>query len=208
MNRVFDYNGTIVSPSKPVKQLKTVKKTLIIDSGDRNLTQYPDNGDFVIYLPRVYENVVSISLETAEFPPTVGLTVGPPANSSLFTIPAFLPLYFLIELDGLNKSDECSVAADKSDNSNGYFAKIVLAAQSNRNPTLHNNKSQQDNVSILRPAIGRLDRLHIRTRFHNQKRSNTYFNWPTEYSLTLDIEMLDNSFDEFSQFETHVSDRK
>jgi hypothetical protein len=208
MNRVFDYNGTIVSPSKPVKQLKTVKKTVIIDSGDRNLTQYPDNGDFTVYLPRVYENVVSIRLEGAEFPPTVGLTVGPPINKSLFTIPAFLPLYFLIELDGLNKTDECSVAADKSDNPNGCFAKIALAPQSNANPTLYNDKSQQDNFAIHRPAIGRLDRLHIRTRFHDQKKSNTYFNWPTEYSLTLQLEMLDNSFDEFSQFETHLSDRK
>jgi hypothetical protein len=208
MNRIFDYNGTIVSPSKPVKQLKTVQKTLIIDSGDRNLTQFPDNGDFVVYLPRVYENVVCIRLVGAEFPPTIGLTVGPPANKSLFTIPAFLPLYFLIELDGLNKTDECSVAADKSGNPNGCFAKIVLDGASNTDPTLYNDKSQQDNLAQYTPAIGRLDRLHIRTRFHNQKRTNTYFSWPTEYSLTLQLELLDNSFDEFSQFETHVSDRK
>ena len=60
MNKAFDHNGTIVSASRPVKQLKTVKKTVLIDSADRDTTKYYTNGDVVYYLPRVYENVVSI----------------------------------------------------------------------------------------------------------------------------------------------------
>ena len=68
MNKVFDYNGTFVSASKPVKQLRTIKKTLVVDSADRDTLKYHTNGDFVVYLPRVYENVVSLRLMAAEFP--------------------------------------------------------------------------------------------------------------------------------------------
>jgi hypothetical protein len=38
MNRSFDYNGTIVAPSHPVRKLKTVKKVVSIDSADRDTT--------------------------------------------------------------------------------------------------------------------------------------------------------------------------
>ena len=48
MNRAFDYNGTIVAPSHPVRKLKTVKKVLSIDSADRDVTKFPTNGDFVV----------------------------------------------------------------------------------------------------------------------------------------------------------------
>ena len=44
MNKVFDYNGTFVSASKPVKQLRTVKKTFMIDSADRDTVKYYTNG--------------------------------------------------------------------------------------------------------------------------------------------------------------------
>jgi len=202
MNRVFDYNGVIVAPSQPVKKLKTAKKMLNIDSGDRDLVKYPDalgkkgNGDFVIYLPRIYENVVSIRLAGAEFPSggpiRVGGVVGNPGN------------YFLIDIEGLNKSDECSVGADRSGYPDGYFAKIPF------NPnvtTFYNDKSAQDNIAYYTPAIGKLDRMHIRTRYHNQKATSGCIQWPSEYSLTFEIEMLDNSFDDFSQFETRVMDR-
>ena len=68
MNRAFDNNGTIVSASKPEKSLRLVKKRLMIDSGDRDTTKYLRNNDVVFYLPRVYENVVSIRLMSAEIP--------------------------------------------------------------------------------------------------------------------------------------------
>jgi hypothetical protein len=196
MNRVFDYNGVIVAPSQPVKKLKTVKRFLNIDSGDRDSVKFTSNGDFVIYLPRVYENVVSIRLAGAEFPsggPTrVGGVVGNPGN------------YFLIDIEGLNKSDECSVGADRSGYPNGYFAKIPFDPNVT---TFYNDKSAQDNIAYYTPAIGKLDRMRIRTRYHNQKSTSGYITWPSEYSLSFEIEMLDNSFDDFSQFESRVTDR-
>ncbi|NDB81181.1 MAG: hypothetical protein EB127_00305 [Alphaproteobacteria bacterium] len=237
MNRVFDYNGTIVSPSKPVKQLKTIKKTFIVDSGDRDLVQYYTNGNIIVYLPRVYENVVSLRLCAGEFPPLfynagVGGAVQHPASrgnvlsssgiwASDTPIPSDEPYYFLIDIEGLNKSDECSTGANRSGLPDGFFAKIP-----NLVTTVgfieFNDKSGQDNIARFSPAIGKLDRLHIRTRLHTQQ-DGSFIYWTsdglvaaginsgagyTNYSLTFEVEMLDNSFDEFSQFETHVSDRR
>jgi hypothetical protein len=68
MNKVFDYGGALVSTSKPTKSLTTLKKTIYIDSGDRDITTSIYNGDFIVFLPRVYERVVSITVKTAEFP--------------------------------------------------------------------------------------------------------------------------------------------
>jgi hypothetical protein len=64
----FERNGTIVRTTQPVRSLKKVTKTLIVDSRDRDPTKYvkvnggastSDPGDYVVYLPRVYENVAS-----------------------------------------------------------------------------------------------------------------------------------------------------
>jgi hypothetical protein len=62
----YDRNGTLVRTSQPVKELRTVKKTLLIDSRDRDPTKYvkvvagataSDPGDYVVYLPRPLEDV-------------------------------------------------------------------------------------------------------------------------------------------------------
>ena len=210
MSRVFDYNGTMVAPSNPVKKLKTVKKTLFIDSGDRDKLKYNHNGDFVVYLPRVYENVVSIRLAAGEFPPvmTLGPNTGYGSNASIGVDPT-IDFYFLIDVEGLNKTDECSLGADRSGYPDGTFAKIPLLSDvSGTNPVFYNDKSAQDNVARYTPAIGKLDRLRIRTRLHNQKISNDWFYWKNgEISLTFEIEYLDNVFDDFSQFESRISER-
>jgi len=205
MNRVFDYNGTIVAPSNPVKKLKTVKKTLIVDSGDRDKVKYSTNGDFVVYLPRVYENVVSIRLQAGEFPSVTNTGL---ASSSGTAIPA-TSLYFLIDIEGLNKTDECSVGADRSGYPDGAFAKIpLLGLVVTDSPTFYSDNGAQENIAKYSPAIGKLDRLHIRTRLHTQKTSGDWFYWKTgEFSLTFEIEYLDNVFDDFSQFESRISDR-
>jgi len=218
MNRVFDYNGTMVAPSTPVKKLKTVKKKLIVDSGDRDTVKYPRNGDFVVYLPRVYENVVSIRLEAGEFP-----TIFTDDSQAVFAssntgfVDFETDYYFLIDIEGLNKTDECSVGADRSGYPDGHFAKIPLLGQlvhvngtatPTGNPIFYSDNSAQQNIANYSPAIGKLDRMHIRTRLHRQKASGDWFYWATgEFSLTFEIEYLDNVFDNFSQFESRISDR-
>lgn len=214
MNRVFDYNGAQISHSKPVKQLKTVKKFLVIDSGDRDTKKYPTNGDFVVYLPRVYENVVSVRLVAAELPSAT------PYPITAVTTAISDPRYFILDIEGLNKTDECSVGADRSGYPDGLFAKIPTESINN-SQVFYNDHSQQENIGHYSPAIGKLDRMRIRMRTHSQKQTGAYVFWASdtsvgppvnygvsiEYSLTFEIEMLDNVFDDFSSFESRVADR-
>ena len=212
MNRIFDYNGAAVSHSKPVKQLKTVKKMLSVDSGDRDVQKYPYTGDFVVYLPRVYENVVSIRLASAEFP------AGPHLRSTGAVYPYSYTKYYVIDIEGLNKIDECSVGADRSGYPDGMFAKIPVTNEGGNGVTamtLYNDNSSVENIAIYSPPIGKLDRMHIRARFHHQKQTGDFIYWGApksispedQVSLTFEIEMLDNSFDDFSSFERRVADR-
>ena len=208
MNRAFDNNGTIVAPSRPDKKLRLVKKHLMLDSGDRDTTKYVFNNDVVYYLPRVYENVVSIRLMAAEIPAGVtGLSapnIAPPAG---IAIQGGTPLYILVDVEGLNKSDECAVGADRSGFPDGYFAKIPLTG-ARTNSTFYNDNSDQENIISYYPPIGRLDRLHVRMRAHSQKLSGESLYWPSgEYSLSLELECMENSFDSFSSFETRISNR-
>lgn len=217
MNRVFDYNGALVGPSNPVKQLKTVKKMFVVDSGDRDVSKYPYNGDFVVYLPRVYENVVSLRLAGAEFGdlPRLRSTVtnGDKSTGTQLSGNDFV-LYYVLDIEGLNKIDECSVGADRSGYPDGMFAKIPV--QSVTDIILYNDHSNPENIAYYKPVIGKLDRMHIRTRLHRQKQSGDFIYWysdgveparDVEYSLTFEVEMLDNSFDDFSSFETRIQNR-
>jgi hypothetical protein len=327
MNKVFDYNGTFVSASKPVKQLRTVKKTFMIDSADRDTVKYYTNGDFVVYLPRVYENVVSLRLMAAEFPLLVGVVTssggdliatnfafnsstnivtvtvsstsqlyinetiiiygasnpgnnittnivnilsattftitnssGATASSQTATVTTTTPIstsplpaapaapaasthsysagqniasstwsaspidnnvyYFLIDIEGLNKVDECAVAGNRSSFPDSYYAKIPVTISNNEKFIEYNDHSGQDNISRYSPAIGKLDRMHIRTRLHSQQGNRGFIYWTTdgavasgsnhtgaEFSLTFEIEYLDNVFDDFSSLETRIGER-
>jgi hypothetical protein len=222
MNRAFDHNGVTVSASKPQKELRTVKKTILIDSADRDTTKYTAGGDFVVYLPRVYKNIVSIRLSAAEFPSiatafthsygtavtsgTIGFGAsagsGPDAAASTAT-------YFLIDIEGLNKMDETRVGADRSSFVDGTFAKIPVPTTSGY--IQYNDHSDQDNISYYTPPIENLDRLHIRTRLHSQQGNVGFLYWYSSayqtFSMTLEIEYIDNVFDSFSSFESRINNR-
>jgi len=309
MSGPFDYNGFAVSKSDPKKSLRTVKKTLLIDSADRDTRKYFTNGDFVVYLPRVYENVVSMRLVAAEFPslnsavgtgiginsinaatgvvttastftgnymmiagstntaydgvykvsagsPGTSVTIlttnktgqaaaggvafpvtlatggtassfihsyasGENVSSSKFTDDPVIAsqYYFIVDIDGLNKTDETTVNAQKSTFSDSFFAKIPALSNTYGNVSFieYNDHSAQENIAKYSPAIGKIDRLRIRTRLHSQQdRSGFFYSTNTgstgasgtsNFNLTLELEMLDNAFDEFSSMETHVRDR-
>jgi hypothetical protein len=223
-NRAFDYNGHTVSASRPTKTLTTVKKVVTIDSADRDASKYVTNGDFVVYLPRVYENVVSLRLMSGEFPPITSQGVGnmvlhpysagPNAPSSTFIDdagPISAPYYFMIDLEGLNKSDETAVGANKSTFTDSYFAKIPALASNGF--IEYNDHSAHENIARYNPPIGKLDRLRIRTRLHSQQGNQGFAYWTTDgeydgvivdYTLSLEIEYIDNSFDQYSTTETRI----
>jgi len=231
MNKAFDYNGHIVSVSKPVKSLKTVKKVLSIDSADRDTAKFYTNGDFVVYLPRHYQNVVSIRLMSGEFPTIVIPSGGGPGalthsygsgqnnSSGVFSSDTAITAstyYFFIDIEGLNYSDELAVAGNRSGYRDGFFAKIPALV--NGTFIEYNDHSGQENITRFTPALGTLDRLHIRTRTHGQEGNAGFMYWTSDgavannnrtvnFTLSLEIEMLENAFDDFSSMETRISDR-
>ena len=242
----FDYRGTIVNKSTPTPELRTVKKVLHVDSADRDTGIYYTNGEFVVYLPRVYEKVVSLRLMSAQFPslesamvrsytsggnaPTATYT----ADTSLVITSNAMPNYFLVDIDGLNKSDETAVSGNRSQYPDSFFAKIPNIVSSKATLTAntlvlgrttsfidYNDHTAAENIANFSPPIGKLDRLRIRTRLHSQQGSQGFIYWTLDqavataagagtntnvanYCLTFEIEYLDNGFDNFSSLSTSL----
>jgi hypothetical protein len=216
--RPFDRNGVLVAPSAPTAQLRTVKKVITIDSRDRDPTKYvkvnggasvSDPGDYVVYLPRVYENVVSIRLKSA--------IIRAPESTN------FTDNYILLSLEGLDKIDETATGAQRSGLVDNAFAKIAnpnfTKASTGVDLTIfYNDNSNEENITRYTPPIGRLDRFHITLRYHpstvvptattNNPATNPNFAPITfgtsNNSFTFEIEMLDNGFTDFSSFETRL----
>ena len=216
--RPFDRNGVLVAPSAATPQLRTVKKVITIDSRDRDPTKFvkvnggasgSDPGDYVVYLPRVYENVVSIRLRSA--------IIRAPESTN------FADNYILMSLEGLNKIDENATGAQRSGLVDNAFAKIAnpnfTKASTGTDLTIfYNDKVDEENITRYTPPIGRLDRFHITLRYHpstvvptattNAPDTNPNFAPITfgtsNNSFTFEIEMLDNGFTDFSSFETRL----
>lgn len=217
----FDRNGVLVRNTQPVKELRTTKKVLTVDSRDRDPTKFvrvnggatrSDPGDFVVYLPRVYENVVSVRLRSAivRAPQTTGFTDN----------------YILMSIEGLDKIDETATGAQRSGLVDNAFAKMSnpnmadpTSTTQNTFPIYYNDKVDEENINHYTPAIGRLDRMHIQLRYHpsaviptsttNAPQTNPNFAPITfgtsEHSFTFEIEYMDNGFTDFSSFETRVN---
>jgi hypothetical protein len=214
----YDRNGTLVRTSQPVRELRTVKKTIVIDSRDRDPTKYAyvnagaprsDPGDYVVYLPRPFENVVSIRLKSA--------IIAAPASTN------FTDNYVLVSIEGLNKIDETAYGANRAGFVDNTFARI-----SNPNFTksatgvdltiFYNDKSDEENIVRYTPAIGTLDRFHVTLKYHAGAASSEtapgdvtgrVLNAPitfgtSENSFTFEIETMDNGFTDFSTFQTRV----
>jgi hypothetical protein len=209
----FDYRGTIVQKSTPTAELRTIKKTLHVDSSDRDTGIYFTNGEFVVYLPRVYEKVVSLRLMSAEFPPldlawSHSYTNGSNISTATYSADTSLlasssnapPNYFIVDIDGLNKGDETSVASQRSQYADSFYAKIasIITTKSGYVPSgavtasnlptgsliEYNDHSGMENVSHFSPPIGKLDRLRIRTRLHSQQGSQGFIYWSLSNATT------------------------
>ena len=187
----------------------------------------------MIYLPRTYENVVSIRLMSAEFPPiydspsagalTHAYTAGNNVASSTFsgdTKVSATTYYFFVDVDELNYSDETVVAGVRSTYRDSFMAKIpaVVSGTAPANFIEYNDHSAAESITRFSPALGKLDRMRIRTRTHAQQGNTGFMYWTTDgevaasnrdinFTLLFEIEMLENAFDDFSSFETRISDR-
>lgn len=125
----YDYNGVLVNKSQPTKVLRKLTRILTIDSNDRDPTMYvkvnggaavSDAGDYVVYLPRVYERVTKITLKNATVQAPVIL------STTASTI-GFQPTdtYILLGLEGLNRKDETAPGGDRAGYIDSWFAKLV-----------------------------------------------------------------------------------
>jgi hypothetical protein len=215
----YDRNGVLVRNTQPVRQLAKATKIFTVDSRDRDPTKFvkvnggaagSDPGDYVVYLPRVYENVVSLRLKSA-------IIAAPQTNN-------FASNYLLMSIEGLNKIDETATGANRAGFVDAAFAKIsnpnITSGTTNNTYTIfYNDKVDEENITRYTPAIGRLDRLHISLYYHpatvtltgaTVNPATTAANAPitfgtSENTMTFEIEYLDNSFTEFSSFETQLN---
>lgn len=216
----YDRNGVLVKNTQAGPTLRKMKRVILIDSRDRDPTKYTkvnggattsDPGDYVVYLPRPFENVISIRLMSAEIaaPQTVGF-------------PAPTP-YILLSLEGLNRMDETAPLADRSGLVDTAFAKIPINASgavAAGAVVYYNDKISPENVTVYSPPVSNLNRVHVTFRHHIPASAwNTYSTIITatnpvgapitfgtsENSLMLEIEYLDNGFDDFSTFQSFTT---
>ncbi len=217
----YDRNGVLVRTSQPVRELRTVKRTILIDSRDRDPTKYvkvnagagvSDRGDYVVYFPRPFENVVSVRLKWAIIP----------APTSPATTTTFTDNYVLLSIEGLNKIDETAPYANRSGFIDNSFARIynpsfTKASTGNDLTIFYNDNADEENIVRYTPAIGTLDRMHITLKYHtgNDNPDGTsvattrVLNAPitfggSENSFVFEIETLDNGFTDFSSFQTRL----
>lgn len=215
----FDSNGVLIRTSQPVKELRTVKKTILIDSRDRDPTKYvkvnagattSDPGDYVVYLPRPLQNVVSIRLKSA--------IIAAPQSTN------FADNYVLLSIEGLNKIDETAYGANKAGFIDNTFARLsnpnLLTNSTNTTYTIfYNDNVDEENIVRYTPPLGTLDRFHITLKYHAGPASSAtapgditgrVLNAPitfgtSENSFTFEVETLDNGFTDFSSFETRLN---
>lgn len=214
----FERNGTIVRQSQPVRELRTVKKTIVVDSRDRDPTKYvkvnagastSDPGDYVVYLPRSFQNVVSVRLKSA--------IIAAPQSTN------FADNYVELSIEGLNKIDETAYGANRAGFIDNVFARIsnpnITTGTTNNTYTIfYNDNVDEENIVHYTPPIGTLDRMHITLKYHAGNTSSAsapgdvtgrVLNAPitfgtSENSFTFEIEYLDNGFTDFSSFETRL----
>jgi len=215
----FDHNGVIVRKSQPVGELRTLKKTIAIDSRDRDPTKYvkvnggantSDPGEYVVYLPRPIENVVSIRLKSA--------IIAAPQSTN------FTENYVLLSLEGLDKMDETAFGANRSGFVDNTFAKIsnpnFTKSGTGADLTLfYNDNVGEQNITYYRPPISTLDRFHITLKYHSGVAASAtalgdvtgrVLNAPitfgtSENSFSFEVEYLDNGFSDFSSFQTRLN---
>ena len=251
------HNGVPYHPSTPKKVWRRIRKTIIVDSRDRQMNAGSHPGAYTVTLPTVYQNVVAaggasgaltcayssitgkitftgLAAFTFYLTPSIpisarggnsltfnyttwwglgyflGFTAGTQTatnngtNYSLvgqFATNPFPTNYILMDMDTLNKIDETSIDDLKAWKVNGAFAKIPTDGNSGDFVYLTDSAAYQVNRAVYSPPISKLSQLFIKFRLHDGRIID--FNG-VEHSFTLEIEMLDNNFDEFSSVEFSV----
>lgn len=119
-----------------------------------------------------------------------------------FAVNPFPSTYILMDLDSMNKMDETSLDDRKSWRVNGAFAKIPMNGNSGTVIFLLSDTGYNPlNRTVYNPPISKLTSFNIKFRLHDGRIVD--FNG-VEHSFTIELELLDNNFDEFSSLEFSV----
>jgi hypothetical protein len=118
-----------------------------------------------------------------------------------FNINLFPVNYVLMDIFQLNKVDETSLDDRKGAIVNGSFAKIICDGNPNDYIYLTDTGAYQLNRTVFTPPISKLTTLSVKFRLHDGRVLD--FNG-VENSFTIELELLDNNFDEFSSVEFSV----
>jgi hypothetical protein len=102
-----------------------------------------------------------------------------------------------MELDFINKEDETSYDGRLSGRVDGCFAKIPITGNTN-DIIFYRDFYTPVNRSVMSPPLSQLKSLSVKFRFHNGQLIN--FN-NVDHSFTLEFELLENGFDEYSSLE-------
>jgi hypothetical protein len=151
------------------------------------------------YLLGFYQsNYVSsnTSIYTAASTVSAGVYPNITGNFNMNTNP---DTYILLDIQGLNKIDETGIDSRISGRIDGAFAKVPLTNNTGEYLFFQDNSGPSPlNRRIYNPPISKLDRITVRWRRHDGRTID--FNG-SEHSFTLEFELLDNNFDEYSSLE-------
>ena len=106
--------------------------------------------------------------------------------------------YILMEIANLNKNDESAIDNRRNGVVDGSFAKIPLDGNSGDYIFIQDTGTNPLNRHVYQPPVGKLNTLQVKFRYHDGRVID--FNG-AENSFTLELELLDNNFDEFSSVE-------
>jgi hypothetical protein len=104
-----------------------------------------------------------------------------------------------MEIVNLNKIDETAPDDRRDGIINGSFAKIPMNVDPGEFLYLLDTASYPINRHVYSPPISKTGTLQVRFRFHDGRTVN--FN-NVEHSFTLEFELIDNNFDEYSTIES------
>jgi hypothetical protein len=131
------------------------------------------------------------------------VNTSPSFLTSTFAVTVNPDNYILMELDFINKEDETSIDSRLSGRVDGCFAKLPITGNSG-DVIFFRELCCPMNRSVMTPPLGQLRTLNIKWRFHDGRLVDFH---NLDHSFTLEFELLENGFDEYSSMDFTPSHR-
>jgi hypothetical protein len=131
------------------------------------------------------------------------VSASPYTLTSAFAVNVNPDNYILMELDFINKEDETSIDSRLSGRVDGCFAKLPITGNTG-DVIFFRELCCPLNRSVMNPPLGQLRTLNIKWRFHDGTLVDFH---NLDHSFTLEFELLENGFDEYSSMDFTPSHR-